>query len=61
MEGYQNFGTDLLNPDFARYAEICGGIGLNVSQPEELEKTVLQALKLQKPVLIDVMTDAKRF
>jgi pyruvate oxidase len=61
MEGYQNFGTDLLNPDFARYAEICGGIGLNVSQPEELEKTVMQALKLQKPVLIDVMTDAKRF
>jgi pyruvate oxidase len=61
MEGYQNFGTDLLNPDFARYAEICGGIGLNVSQPEELEKTVLQALKLQKPVLIDVATDAKRF
>jgi len=61
IEGYPNFGTDLLNPDFARYAEICGGIGLNVSQPAELEKTVQQALTQQKPVLINVATDAKRF
>jgi pyruvate oxidase len=61
MEGYQNFGTDLLNPDFARYAEACGGIGLTVSRPEELEKTVKQTLGLKKPVLINVMTDANRF
>jgi len=61
MEGYPNFGTDLLNPDFARYAEICGGVGLRVSRPEELEKAVRQVLSSQKPVLIDVMTDAKRF
>jgi len=61
IEGYPNFGTDLLNPDFARYAEICGGVGLNVSQPAELEKTVQQALTQQKPVLINVATDAKRF
>ncbi len=61
VEGYPNFGTDLLNPDFARYAEICGGIGLNVSQSAELEKTVQQALTQQKPVLINVATDAKRF
>jgi len=61
MEGYPNFGTDLLNPDFARYAEICGGIGLRVSRPEELEQAVRQVLASQKPALIDVMTDAKRF
>jgi pyruvate oxidase len=60
-EGYQNFGTDLLNPDFAMYAEACGGVGLKVSRPEELEKTVQQALGIKKPVLIDVVTDAKRF
>lgn len=61
QEGYQNFGTDLLNPDFARYAEACGGIGLKVSRPEEFESAVLNALRLKQPVLIDVMTDPKRF
>ncbi len=61
LEGYQNFGTDLLNPDFAGYADICGGLGLRVSQPGELEPTVRQALSSSKPVLIDVDTDAKRF
>jgi pyruvate oxidase len=60
-EGYQNFGTDLLNPDFARYADACGGVGLKVSKPEELEKIVQQALEVKKPVIIDVVTDAKRF
>ena len=60
-EGYQNFGTDLLNPDFARYADACGGVGLRVSKPEDFQKTVKQALVMKKPVLIDVATDPKRF
>jgi pyruvate oxidase len=60
-EGYQNFGTDLLNPDFAAYAESCGGKGFKVSKPEELEKVITDALRIKKPVIIDVMTDAKRF
>ena len=28
MEHYPNFGTDLLNPDFAAYADACGGRGI---------------------------------
>ena len=60
-EGYQNFGTDLLNPDFASYADACGGVGLRVSKPEDFQKVVQQALGMKKPVLIDVATDPKRF
>lgn len=60
-EGYQNFGTDLLNPDFAMFAETCGGVGLKVLKPEDLRGIILQALKIKKPVIVDVMTDAKRF
>jgi len=60
-EGYQNFGTDLLNPDFASYADACGGVGLRVSKPEDFQKVVKQALGMKKPVLIDVATDPKRF
>ena len=60
-EGYPNFGTDLLNPDFATYAEACGGVGMRVSRPEEFPKILKQALGMNKLVVIDVQTDPKRF
>jgi pyruvate oxidase len=61
MEGYPSFGTDLLNPDFAAYAEACGGVGIKVSKPSELKEVVEQAIKANKPVIIDIDTDSKRF
>jgi pyruvate oxidase len=61
-EGYPNFGTDLLNPDFAAYATACGCIGIKVSRPEELPRVVEQALNNKDSVtLLDVETDPKRF
>jgi pyruvate oxidase len=61
MEGYPSFGTDLLNPDFAAYAETCGGVGIKVSKPSELKGVVEQAIKANKPVIVDIDTDSKRF
>jgi pyruvate oxidase len=61
MEHYPNYATDLLNPDFARYADICGGIGIRVSRPEELRPALLTAMSQKRPVIIDVETDPKRF
>jgi len=61
MEHYPNYATDLLNPDFARYAEVCGGIGIHVTRPEELRPAVLSAMSHKSPVIIDVETDPKRF
>jgi pyruvate oxidase len=60
MEHYPNFGTDLLNPDFAAYADACGGKGIRVSRPEELEPAIRQAMALDTVVIIDVETDARR-
>ncbi|GAA3328513.1 hypothetical protein GCM10020331_072770 [Ectobacillus funiculus] len=34
--GNIEFGTDLFNPNFADYANICGGVGYRVEKPEEL-------------------------
>ncbi|PKL55592.1 MAG: pyruvate dehydrogenase, partial [Methanomicrobiales archaeon HGW-Methanomicrobiales-6] len=34
--GYPPYGTDLVNPDFALYAEASGGAGIRVTRPEEL-------------------------
>ncbi|HUW86514.1 MAG TPA: thiamine pyrophosphate-dependent enzyme [Methanoregula sp.] len=61
MEHYPNYATDLLNPDFARYAEVCGGIGIRVSHPEELKPALLTAMSHRLPVIVDVETDPKRF
>jgi pyruvate oxidase len=61
MEHYPNYGTDLLNPDFARYADVCGGIGIGVSRPEELRPALLAAMSHHRPVIVDVETDPKRF
>ena len=61
MEHYPNYATDLLNPDFARYAEVCGGIGIHVGRPEELKPALLTAMSHRLPVIVDVETDPKRF
>ena len=61
MEHYPNYATDLLNPDFARYSEVCGGIGISVRQPGELKPAIASAMAAGRPVIIDVETDPKRF
>jgi pyruvate oxidase len=61
MEQYPNYATDLLNPDFAAYAEACGGLGISVNRPEDLKPAIERALRLNRPVIVDVDTDPKRF
>jgi len=61
VENYPNWQTDLYNCDFAGYANICGGEGIKVRDPGELEEAVEKALLLTKPVIVDIDTDPKRF
>jgi pyruvate oxidase len=56
--GNVEFGTDLQNPDFARYADICGGIGYRVEKPDELLPALEQAVQQTKPAIVDVVVDA---
>jgi pyruvate oxidase len=56
--GNVEFGTDLTNPNFARYAEICGGIGYRVETPDQLLPAFEQAVRQKKPCIIDVVVDA---
>ena len=60
-EHYPNFGTDLLNPDFAAYAESCGGVGIKIKKPGELKEAIGRAMDLDTPVIVDIETDARRF
>lgn len=61
MEHYPAFGTELHNPDFADYAQACGGAGFRVERPDELAPAVTRALAAGVPALVDVETDPKRF
>ncbi|MDD5591493.1 MAG: thiamine pyrophosphate-binding protein, partial [Dehalococcoidales bacterium] len=40
VENYPNWQTDLYNCNFAEYAQICGGKGIKVKNPAELEGAV---------------------
>ena len=45
------------NIDFAKIAEGFGCVGMRVEKPGELEDTLKRALSLDKPVVVDVVTD----
>jgi len=61
MEGYPNWQTKLQNLDYAAYARECGGIGINVKNPDELPEAVENALTSDKPVIVNIYTDPMRF
>ncbi len=57
-KGMPAYETDLHNPNFAAFAEICGGDGVRVSDPAELDAAILRGLGSPVPFILDVMIDA---
>jgi pyruvate dehydrogenase (quinone)/pyruvate oxidase len=55
--GNPEYGCDLHNPDFARFAELCGGVGWTVERPEEIRPALEAALASGKPALVEVVVD----
>jgi thiamine pyrophosphate-dependent acetolactate synthase large subunit-like protein len=51
-------GDAIGNPRFDDYARVFGGIGYRVEDPNDLEDVYTEALKQDKPVLVDVIVDA---
>ena len=43
--------------DFARIAEDIGALGIRVEKPGELAPAIQRALKADRPVIVDVVTD----
>jgi len=58
QEGYQPFGTKLLNPDFVRWAEACGVAGRAVHTVGELQSAIREALSTDQLTLLDVRCTA---
>ncbi len=51
------YGVELLNPDFSSFAASCGGLGLVVREPKELEDKIVKLLESDKPGVLDIETD----
>jgi thiamine pyrophosphate-dependent acetolactate synthase large subunit-like protein/nitrite reductase/ring-hydroxylating ferredoxin subunit len=51
--------TSLVNPDFSRYAENCGALGIRVERAEDLDDALARALAHPGPALVEVLTDAE--
>ena len=49
--------TSLHNPDFSKYAEICGALGIRVTAASQLDDALQAAAGHRGPVLIEVLTD----
>jgi pyruvate dehydrogenase (quinone) len=54
--GIVNFGTDLVNPNFADVAQAMGIFGRRVDQPAELEPVLVDAFAHDGPAVVDVVT-----
>jgi pyruvate dehydrogenase (quinone) len=50
-------GAKFKNPDFALFAQACGGTGFRVTRPEDLRDTLVRALATPGPVVVDVAVD----
>jgi pyruvate dehydrogenase (quinone) len=52
--GFLDYGTELVNPDFAKLAAAANIWGSRVEKPEELEPALRRALEHDGPALVDV-------
>ena len=51
--------TSLHNPSFAEFATLCGAQGLRVTEKEQLDDAIAEALAHDGPSLVEVIADAE--
>lgn len=51
--------TSLVNPSFAAFARLCGAHGSKVTSGADVETALSEALAVEGPALVEVMTDAE--
>jgi pyruvate dehydrogenase (quinone) len=55
--GLLNYGTDLVNPNFAKLAESADIFGVRVEKPEDVESALEKAFAHDGPALIEVLVN----
>ncbi len=54
--GFQVWETNLTNPDFAEFANNCGGTGLKIKTVNDLKKTLDEGINTKGPVLVEILS-----
>lgn len=55
---YDVWQTALHNPSFAEYAELCGALGIRVTEAEQLDGALAEAIAHEGPSTVEVLADA---
>jgi pyruvate dehydrogenase (quinone) len=55
--GWLPYGTDLVNPDFAKLAQSAGILGIGVEDPKDLRPALQTAFAHEGPCLVDVVVN----
>jgi len=55
--GLIDYGTDLVNPNFAQLAESAGILGVRVEKPEDVHPAIARALEHPGPALVEVLVN----
>jgi pyruvate dehydrogenase (quinone)/pyruvate oxidase len=55
--GNPEYGCELHNPNFAKFAEACGGVGFTVERPEDIRPALEQAIATGQPAIVEVVVD----
>jgi acetolactate synthase-1/2/3 large subunit len=56
-KGFPCFALDYSNPDFIKYAESFGAVGMKVKEGDDLSKLLHRAFLMKKPVIIECPID----
>ncbi len=59
-DGYPIYGVEFPNPNFAEFANSCGGLGIRVETPNKLDESLQSALTSGKPTIVEILTDPNK-
>ena len=51
------WSTDLHNPDFSKYAENCGALGIRIENKSQLDEGFKKMMRYDGPAMLEIMTD----
>ncbi len=54
---FEVWQTSLHNPNFAEYARLCGAHGIRVEDADQLDDALTEALAVDGPAMVEVVTD----
>lgn len=59
-ERFPVWQTSLHNPNFAEYAELCGGYGFRATHPAEVAPALEAGLTAAGPAIVEILTDPRQ-